>query len=108
MSSVNFLPKDWIDLKIGSKIIFINKKDKLLSFYPPMELKNLNTFLNFYQIEVPKEEISNLINVVEENVEVQNVSKSVQNIKSIKEIKEAKENYDRFPITDSNNFNNLR
>ncbi len=60
--SINItLPKDWIDIKIENRIIFINLKENLVSYHPPMDLNNIGAFLNLYNINRNRSELINLL-----------------------------------------------
>jgi hypothetical protein len=63
MSIFSTLPKDWIDVKIEDKLLFFNIKEKLVSYHPPMDLKNISTFLNLYKINKKKGDILKLLQI---------------------------------------------
>jgi hypothetical protein len=57
MSIHTELPKEWVDIKVDNKIIFINMKESIVSFHPPMKIENLGVFLNLYNFSISKEEV---------------------------------------------------
>jgi hypothetical protein len=56
MSLHTSLPKNWKDIKIDNKLVFVNLKENVVSFHPPIEISNLGIFLNLYQFRCNKEE----------------------------------------------------
>lgn len=64
MSFISTLPKNWIDLQIENKLLFINPIENLITYHPPMDIKNLGAFLKLYKINLNKEEIINLLQKV--------------------------------------------
>lgn len=85
MSLQTTLPKEWKDMKIGDKILFVNTKEKLITFHPPMKLKNISIFLNIYQIKCKKEDILKKIEhfLSEEEVSKTNAYYNANNTQNI-------------------------
>jgi hypothetical protein len=103
------LPKDWNDLKIDNKIIFVNNKEKLISYHPPIEFKNINLFLNFYQFKQTIEEILKIMNsnngseIIKNKIEKDNQTNNTLFNSITNSIKQKeKENFDNNPILDCN------
>lgn len=60
MSIPNY-PKNWTNLKLENKLIFINNIENLICFHPPVEFKNLDFFLKCYNFKIEKNEVFKII-----------------------------------------------
>jgi len=111
------LPRDWIDIKIDNKILFINLKENLVSYYPPMDLKNIGAFLNFYNINTKKEDFVKILQrstnskeIIKSNHEENKKKGQLSNGLSMdidsQDLKTVKQPFDRRPITDGILLNN--